>query len=635
MLFQNTPEHPDLQRLLFAPGCVTFKSLFCTSMIPWEAWLSIAVALGLLASLAFRVAPTDLLAMGFLTILVIVQDLTGSPLLPDPKEAVAGFGNQGLLTIGLLFAVVSGLEMTGGTKLATGWFLDRVETFRAAQIRILVPVAAMSGFLNNTPVVAALMPIVDDVSKRIGSSASRLLLPLSYAAILGGMCTVMGTSTNLIVREEYEAKHDGKISFFAPAVVGIPASILGVGYMLLFSAKMIPERRPAVSVSDDPKKYTVEMEVDPNGPLVGKTIQEAGLRNLPGLYIAEIQRQSFVVPAKPTERLQAGDALILVGALESVVDLRKTRGLLTPDDQGRKLEIPAWRRTLIEAVVSSRCSLLGKTIREGRFRSNYNAAVVAVARGDRRLEGKIGDVELEAGDVLLLEASPSFLHRAKELRDFYLVSRVDSNNVQRHDRAWYAIAIMVGMVLIAALKITSILTAAMAAAMAMVFFRCCTVNEARRSVDWRILIVIGATIGIGAALETSGAANAIALGLIRCAGQNPLLTLALVYLATMMCTELITNNAAGLIMLTVGVGAAHSLGVNELPFVIAVMIAASASFLTPFGYQTNLMVYTVGGYRVGDYLRFGMPLTLIVFAVSMVVIPWAFPFNVAPPIPLP
>ncbi|WP_372898565.1 SLC13 family permease, partial [Stieleria sp.] len=329
---------------------------------------------------------------------------------------------------------------------------------------------------------------------------------------------------------------------------------------------------------------------------------------------------------------QADDALILVGALESVVDLRKTRGLLTPDDQGRKLEVPAWRRTLIEAVVSPRCSLLGKTIREGRFRSNYNAAVVAVARGDRRLTGKIGDVELETGDVLLLEASPSFLHRAKELRDFYLVSRVGSDVIRRHDRAWYAIVIMVAMVLIAALKIASILTAAMAAALAMILFRCCTASEARRSVDWSILIVIGATLGIGTSLETSGAAQAIAVEMINLAGGDPWLSLALVYLVTMLCTELITNTAAGLIMLTIAIGAAGTLGVSEVPFVITVMIAASASFLTPFGYQTNLMVYTVGGYRASDYLRFGLPLSLIVFAVSVIVIPIAFPF-VVPPAP--
>ena len=289
----------------------------------WEAWLSLAVSLGLLASLATRIASTDLLAMVFLAVLVIVQDLTGTPNLPSPAEAVLGFGNQGLLTIALLFAVVAGLEMTGGTKLATGWFLDRAKTFRDAQLRILLPVAICSGFLNNTPVVAALMPIVDDVCKRLGASASRLLLPLSYAAILGGMCTVMGTSTNLIVREEFKAKYDGEISFFAPAVVGVPAAILGVGYMILFSTKLIPARKAAVSASDDPKQYTVEMQVDPHGPLIGKTIQDAGLRSLPGLYVAEIQRGDSVIPAKPIEKLQADDALILVGALESVVDLRK------------------------------------------------------------------------------------------------------------------------------------------------------------------------------------------------------------------------------------------------------------------------------------------------------------------------
>ena len=595
--------------------------------MPWEACLSIVVALGLLVSLALRVAPTDLVALGFLAILVIAQDLSGSPKLPTPAEAVVGFGNPGLLTIALLFAVVAGLEMTGGTKLATGWFLDRAKTYRSAQARILIPVAGLSGFLNNTPVVAALMPIVDDLSKRVGVSASRLLLPLSYAAILGGMCTVMGTSTNLIVREEYQLQHGGSIAFFDPAWVGLPAAVAGVIYMMLLADKLIPNRRPPVSVTDDPKQYTVEMLVDASGPLVGKTIEDAGLRSLPGLYIAEIQRGDRVIPAKPQETLQGDDALILVGALETVVDLRKIRGLLTPDDQGRKLEIPEWRRTLIEAVVSSRCSLLGKTIREGRFRSNYNAAVVAVARGDRRLTGKIGDVQLETGDVLLLESSPSFLHRARELRDFYLVSRVGSESVRRHDRAWYAIAIMALMVLVAALKITTILTAAMVAALGMIALRCCTPNEARRSVDWRILIVIGSTIGIGSAMRKSEAADTIARGMVIFAGDHHLLSLAMVYLATVVCTELITNNAAAIIMLSVAISVAQSLGVSELPFVIGVMIAASASFLTPFGYQTNLMVYSVGGYRVSDYLRFGLPLSLIVFAISMVLIPIWFPFS--------
>ena len=581
-----------------------------------------------------RIAATDLLALACLSILVLAQNLSGSMLLPTPEQAVAGFGNHGLITIGLLFAVVAGLEFTGGTELATGRLLSRAKTLRTAQIRLLLPVAAISGFLNNTPVVAALLPIVDDVGKRIKQSTSRLLLPMSYAAILGGMCTIIGTSTNLIVREMFAKEVGKELGFFSPAWVGVPATIIGLVYIIYASPRLIPERKPAVSASDDPQQYTVEMQIDPDGPLVGKTIEKAGLRNLPGLYIAEIQREDDVITAaKPNEKLRAGDALILVGALDSVVDLRKIRGLTAPDDQARKLKVPAWRRTLVEAVVSSRCSLLGKTVREGRFRSHYNAAVVAVARGGEKLTGKIGDVRLQVGDVLLLETSPSFQHRQRELRDFYLVSAVEKGTPRRHERAWISIAVMLVMVILAAFQILEILTAALVAAIAMVGLRCCTTFEARRSVDWSVLIVIGAAIGIGAAMDKSGAAKSIAEGLLVMAGNKPIFALAAVYLATMLCTELITNNAAAVLMFHIAVKTAASLpngdggfGVSETPFVIAIMIAASASFLTPFGYQTNTMVYGVGGYRAGDYLKFGLPLSLIVFVVAMIVIPnvWGF-----------
>jgi di/tricarboxylate transporter len=598
----------------------------------WEAWLSLAVAGTLLVSLALRLAAKDLLALTCLAILVLAQNLTGSNLLPTPEQAVAGFGNEGLVTIGLLFAVVAGLEFTGATELGTGWLLNRAKSLSSAQARLMIPVAAFSGFLNNTPVVVALMPVVGDLAKRIGASTSRLLLPMSYAAILGGMCTLMGTSTNLIIanlneQAVAEGLHSQSLSFFSPAVVGIPATIIGLVYMIATSRVMIPERRAAVSVSDDPRQYTVEMLVEPGGPLVGRTIEQAGLRHLPGLYVAEIQREYGVIAAaKPNERLRSGDVLILVGALDSVVDLRKIRGLATSDDQARKLQVPAWRRTLVEAVVSPRCSLLGKTIREGRFRSHYNAAVVAVARGDKRLSGKLGDVRLEVGDMLLLEASPSFLHRRSESRDFFLVSAVEQGFVRRPERAWFAIAILLVMVVAAASGAVSIMTASLAAAISMVGFRCCTTTEARRSIDWSILIVIGAAIGIGAALDQSKAATAIAEGLLNLAGGNRLLSFAAVFLATMLCTELITNNAAAVLMFPIALKTAAALDCEPAPFVVAVMIAASASFLTPFGYQTNMMVYGVGGYRVVDYIKFGMPLSLIVFVVTMLVVPyvWAF-----------
>lgn len=593
----------------------------------WEAWLTVTVAAALLVGLALRIAAADLLALACLGILLLAQNLTLSPNLPDTSEAVAGFGNKGLVTVALLFAVVAGLEFTGGSQLGTGWLLSRAKSLVGGQIRLLSSVSVVSGFLNNTPVVAALLPVVLDMSKRLRVSSSHLLLPMSYASILGGMCTVMGTSTNLIVRDLYGQQAANKsLGFFEPAWVGVPATLLGLIYIIAASRWLIPDRRAAVSVADDPRQYTVEMQVEAGGPLVSKTIEDAGLRNLPGLYIAEIQRDDDVIAAaKPNERLRADDVLILVGALDSVVDLKKIRGLNVPDDQARKLKVPAWRRTLVEAVVSSRCALLGKNIREGRFRSHYNAAVVAVARGDRRLTGKLGDVRLEIGDVLLLEASPSFLHRRRESRDFFLVGAVENGVIRRHESAWISIVILLLMVLLAATNVLSIVTASLLAATAMVGFRCCTTTEARRSIDWSILIVIGATLGIGAAMEKSGAAESIADGLLNLAGGNPLLSLAAVYLATMICTELITNNAAAVLMFSIAWQAAEKIGVDETPFVLAVMIAASASFLTPFGYQTNLMVYGVGGYRMSDYVRFGLPLSLIVFAVAMVVIPIAWP----------
>ncbi|MCH1497246.1 MAG: SLC13 family permease [Rubripirellula sp.] len=586
-----------------------------------------------MVSLTMRIAPHDLLAVSCLGILMITQSITGSELLPTPEKAVSGFGNQGLITIALLFAVVSGLEFTGGTEFATGWFLNRAKTLKGALSRLLIPVAGLSALMNNTPVVVALIPTISDLSRRISSSASHLLLPLSYASILGGMCTLIGTSTNLIVADlNQQAIVKGlatePLNFFSPAVVGIPATVLGLAYMVIAAPWLLPSRRSAVSVSDDPQQYTVEVQVDPDGPLVGKTIEQAGLRHLPGLYIAEIQRvDGQILPAKPDQKLYADDLLILVGALESVVDLRKIRGLITGDDQARKLKIPAWQRTLVEAVVSPRCALLGKTIREGSFRSHYNAAVVAVARGDKRLTGKLGDVRLETGDVLLLEASLSFLHRRRESRDFYLVSAVKKGNVRRPEKALTSVVILLAMVLVASLTAIPILSAALVAAICMIVMRCCTTTEARRSVDWSILIVIGAALGIGFALEQSQAASSIANALLTLAGGEPLLALAAIYITTMICTELITNNAAAVLMFPIALNAASALNCNPTPFVVTLMIAASASFLSPFGYQTNTMVYSVGGYQVKDYLKFGLPLSIIVFLVTIISIPLVWPLG--------
>jgi len=593
----------------------------------WEAWLTLGVAALLLVSLAFRLASTDILAISCLGILIFAQNVTGTSRLPSANDAAGGFGNEGLITVGLLFAVVAGLELTGGTELATFWLLKRAKTLAGAQFLLLGPVALLSAFLNNTPVVAAMLPVVNDLSKRVRASSSQLLLPLSYATILGGTCTLIGTSTNLLVQGKVVEKGMTPLGFFEPAAVGIPLTIVGIAYMLLTSRWLLPKRRPAVSAKDDPRQYTAEMTVEPGGSLVGQTIEEAGLRHLPGLYLAEIQREDEVVSnVGPSERLRASDLLILVGALESVVDLQKIRGLTPADNQARKLDSPAWQRKLVEAVVSSRCSVLGKTIREGRFRTNYGAAVIAVARGEKRLPGKIGDVVLEVGDVLLLDASQAFLDKRAQSHEFFLVSNVPGGSIRRPEKAWLSLAVMCAMVIAATATTVSIMTSALVASVLMIMLRCCTTEEARRSIDWSVLIVIGAAIGIGKAMDLSGAAESIAGSLLEFAGGDRLWSLAAVFLATMLCTEMITNNAAAILMFDIAWKTAEALQCSPLPFVLAVMVAASASFSTPFGYQTNMMVYSVGGYKLTDYLRFGLPLNVIVFVLSMLIIPQVWPF---------
>jgi di/tricarboxylate transporter len=589
----------------------------------WEAWFTVGVVFLLIIGLARNWAPPDLLALGSLTLVIVVGELTGSTRLPSPAEAVANFGSTALVTVGVLFVIVTGLTQTGAMHLLTQRVLGRPKTEKEAQLRLLPPVAVLSAFLNNTPIVAMFMPVVDDLCRKNGLSQSRLFLPLSYAATFGGLCTLIGTSTNLIINGEIARSGLKPLGMFELGWVGVPCAIAGMIYILVFSRILLPDRRPPISLSDDPRQYTVEMTVMPTGPLVGQSVEKAGLRHLPGLFLAEIARGKDVLPAvAPTEKLQASDRLIFVGIIESVVDLKKIRGLVPADAQADKVNVPDTQRCLIEAVVSDRCPLIGRTIRDGQFRSTYNAAVLAIARSGERINAKIGDVILQPGDTLLLESHTAFEKQQRNSQDFFLVSSIENSAPIRHGQAGIALAIMVAMVLSATFNLLNIVTAAMLAAGLMVLARCCTGSEGRRSVDISLLLVIGSALGLGKAMETTGAAETIAETLIGLAGGNERAVLIAVYLVTMIFTELITNNAAAVLMFPIALASAKKLGVDDpRPYVVAVMIAASAAFVTPFGYQTNLMVYGPGGYRFSDYVRFGLPLSLLFMTICVILVP--------------
>jgi di/tricarboxylate transporter len=548
--------------------------------------------------------------------------------MPPVKDLLSGFASEGLWTVAALFVVAAGLSATGAMQRITTPLLGRPSSTLAAQARLTIPVATLSGFLNNTPLVAMFLPVVNDWCRRQQLSPSKLFMPLSFAAVLGGLCTIIGTSTNLVVNGLLinDPDHPRTMGFFTVGAIGLPCAIVGVGYLLIAGRWLLPDRRPAIQSGDDARQYTVEMLVDDSGVLDGQTIENAGLRHLPGLYLTEIERNGDVMSVVgPETKLFRGDRLVFVGVLDSVVDLRNIRGLLPASNQADKLNAPTHRRKLVEAVVSDHHPLIGKTIRQGRFRTTYHAAVIAAARNGQRLIGKIGDIVLQPGDTLLLEAGEGFVERNRNRRDFYLVSGLDGPANLRHERAWVALVVLGALVTMGVAGVP-MLHAGLIAAGLIWLSRCITGNEARNAIDWQVLVVIGAAMGIGNAVLSTGLAQGVANGLLGINGQHPWLALCAIYVLTNVFTELLSNNAAAVLVYPIAKATAMTLGVDLMPFVIVLMIAASAGFATPIGYQTNLMVYGPGNYRFLDYTRMGLPLNALVMAVTVTLTPWVFPF---------
>ncbi|MBK6913718.1 MAG: SLC13 family permease [Ignavibacteriales bacterium] len=584
------------------------------------AILAVLVALGCLAFLMFTKISPEVVMMAGLTVLVVAGVI---PI----KDAVAGFSNEGLLTVGVMFIIAAGLRDTGAMELFSVKLFGRTNSVRKAQARIMAPIMALSGFLNNTPLVAAFIPAISDWSKKNGISPSKLMIPLSYAAILGGTITIIGTSTNLVVNGLLTSETGKGFGFFEIAWVGIPCAAAGFLYVLAFGKWLLPGRKSAIEAFSNPKEYTIEMIVEPAGSLINTTIEAAGLRHLPGLFLIEIDRKGKIIAAPtPDEILLENDRLIFTGVTESIVDLQKIKGLTPSTDQIFKLDTPRQDRCLIEAVVSGRNPLIGKTIKEGEFRSVYNAVVIGVARDGERLKEKIGDIELKIADTLLLETHDSFISRYKNTRDFLLIRQIEDSSPRDHKKGWIAWSILLLMILLASFEVINILTAALLAVGAMLMTKCVNSNTARRSIELQVLIVIGASFGIGKALELTGAAQVISQSFLSIVGDNPIFVLACVYFLTMVMTEMITNNAAAIIMFPIAFATANSLGLNFMPFAIAITMAASASFSTPIGYQTNLMVYGPGGYKFNDYFKIGIPLNLMMWIISIIIIPqvWSF-----------
>ena len=594
-----------------------------------HAYLALGSVLSCFIALVFTRFAPDVILMGGVSFLLIIGVLT-------PGEALSGFANEGMATVALLFIVAQGLSQTGGASWLAGSLLGRPSNLGLAQLRLMFPVATLSSVVNNTPVVAMMIPAVLDWAKRNRFAVSQLMMPLSYAAIIGGACTLIGTSTNLVVdgmlRTFYKGSGEGldghTLGIFELAWVGVPCVLVVMLYVLVFSRWLLPrESKQRALDFGDARQYTVEMLVEAGSPLVGKSVEEAGLRSLPNVFLIEIQRKGHLITAVgPAQQLHADDRLVFVGNVDSVVDLQKMRGLRPADDQIFKLDSERSQRHLVEVVISNSFPFVGKTVKAGRFRSNYGAAIIAVAREGQRISGKIGDIVLRAGDTLLIEAGRSFERQQRYSRDFLMVRRIDDYQPVSHERMPRALLIFVIMILLAATGTLSMLEAAMLAAGAMIFCRCTRAEEARRSIDWQVLIVIAASIALGASLEKTGAAATIAGHFIGLVGHSPHTTLVTLFIITAGFSALISNVAAAVLIFPIAAATSTQLGIDMTPLAITLMIAASASFATPIGYQTNLMVYGPGEYRFVDFLKMGVPLTVLVGITTALLVPLIWPF---------
>jgi di/tricarboxylate transporter len=571
-------------------------------------------------ALAIKNYPPDFVFAGMLTIIIIAGFVT-------PSQALVGFSNEGMLTVGALYIVATGLKETGGVQLIIQKLLNKPNGIRSIQARIITPIMGMSAFLNNTPIVASFIPALQEWSRKYRVPVSKLLIPLSYAAILGGTCTLIGTSTNLIVSGLLISEKDVYLNLFDPAYVGVPIALAGFVYLIIFGRKLLPDISSAYSSFENTREYTIEMILKPGSPMENTTVEQAGLRHLPGLFLVEIIRDGAIMAAaEPDETLLGGDRLIFTGLVDSIVDLQSMQSLKPATDQVFKLDTPRRDRHLIEAVVSQTNPLNGKSIKEGEFRNRFGAVVVAVSRKGERIEKKVGDIVLKTGDILLMEAPRDFTQRYKYSSDFLLVSTLSNRGTLNYQKGSWAWGILGVMVLLATFNVLSMFQASFLAAGVMVITGCVSVNDARSSIDWQVLIVIASALGIGNALQITGVAESLAGIFIGFAGDQPYLALISVYFITWMLTELITNNAAAVLIFPFALSVATNLEVSYMPYVMTIMFAASASFATPIGYQTNLMVYGAGGYRFSDFLKIGLPLNLIVAVITVLIVPIIWPF---------
>jgi di/tricarboxylate transporter len=541
------------------------------------------------------------------------------------SEALSGLSSSAPITIAALYVLAGAAAVTGALNPAIDNLMAGRSSGRERSrlARLVLTATALSSVLPNTPLVALTAPRVVTWCRRAGVSASTYLMPLSYAAVLGGVLTVIGTSTNLVVSDLLVAAGGEPLGVFEITGVGLPIAAVGVLVLIATSPRLLGNRsRREDKRAPAEHAYTLAMRVEPGGSIAGRTVQDAGLRSLQGVFLAGVERAGGLVTARPETVLGPGDVCYFAGDVDDVVDLLETPGL-------QSAELPhvvgAGDRPdagLYEVVVSEQSELAGSTMRDVGFRARYDAAVLAIKRHDDEIPGKLGTVTLRPGDVLLVLATPEFERQWRGHRDFSVIASRSTSPPVRSARGWVVLTAIVGMIALTVTNVLDLMEASLLAAVALIVLRVISVNEARRAVNLNVVLTIALAVSLGTAVSVSGLAGEVSSVLGRLGdpfGHTG--SVVAILAATMLLTELLSNNAAAAVMLPVATALSLENGLDPRSMAIVVLIGASCSFLSPIGYQTNLMVYSLGGYRFIDFTRLGAPLTLVTLILTPIVVP--------------
>ncbi len=584
-------------------------------------WITIVTVLSIFFVMAKTRIPAVVAFLGAMTVLLVTGIISEA-------EGMAGFGSEPVVVHAAFFVVMAGLMQTGVLYWLTKHLLGNPNEYRQALVKLMLPIASLAAFLNSVNVVALFIDVVRIWARRLGTEPSRLLIPLSYAATLGGTCTLIGNSSNLVISGLYAERTGRALSFFAPLIPGLFCTVIGIG-MVIILRNFIPRRQSPESTFESTSDYTVELLVPTDNPAVGLSVNDAGLRNVRGGSLVETVRfaKEIIAPVPQDEFILGGDRLIYSGQINEILELKKSHGLVAADHHVYSISEIDNNRKMRTAYIGFGSDLIGSRMSDNEFEHRTDIILVAVARQGKRVNIQPREVELEAGDTLLLECPP------KEDNEIAMMTKgsltfFDSHFVpQLGKKTIYSSIILVIMFILSSLHVMPLMATTMLAAGAMLLLKCCRAQNVTKYIEWELLLILGATVVFSTAITKTGIADVAANSLLQLCGNNPLIVMAVMCILASLVSEAVSDVAACGVFFPIVYQEAIELGCNPMPFIISLMIAVTTSFASPIGSSTHMLIYGPGGFKFSDFLRIGFLMHVVLLAANLLIVNIIYPLH--------